>query len=60
VYVVILDATLHGSSVMSTEDTVEAASAEEAEAEAIHQWSQAEPKLRFIPLYTAQVGDDAA
>ena len=61
-FVVILDATLHGSSVMTTEDVIEAASATEAEAKAIEQWKRAEPGFTFRPLFTqlAPHGDPAA
>jgi hypothetical protein len=54
VYVVILHATLHGSSVMATEDVVEAYSPEQAEEQAIAAWRALEPRFNFSPLLVLQ------
>jgi len=53
-FVVILDATLHGSSVMSTNDTIEAPSATDAERMAIEAWKRVYPAYTFRPLVTLQ------
>jgi hypothetical protein len=54
VFVVILDASLNGSSFCTTEDVIEAESAERAEAKAIAAWCELEPRLTFRPLLTLQ------
>jgi hypothetical protein len=45
-FTVILDAQFHGSSVMTTKDTIEAATPAEAEAKAIDAWKAMEPRTR--------------
>jgi hypothetical protein len=54
-YRVILAATLHGASIGSTNDVIEATSAVQAEALAIEAWREREPKLTFHPLFTCEV-----
>jgi hypothetical protein len=51
VFVVVLDAQLYGCSVMSTEDTIEAASAHEAEQDAIAAWRELEPRYTYTRLF---------
>jgi hypothetical protein len=55
-FTVILDATLHGSSVMTTE----AASGADAEALLVERWTAVEPRYVFRPLFTQQLpaGED--
>jgi hypothetical protein len=53
-YVVTLQVILHGCSVGSTEDVIEATSAAEAEEQAIAAWSEAEPRYEYRPLLTMQ------
>jgi hypothetical protein len=50
VYTVVLALTLNGASIGSTNDVFEAASAVEAEVQAIAAWRAAEPSLTFHPL----------
>jgi hypothetical protein len=51
VFVVVLDAQLHGSSAFSTEDVIEADSPEQAEQRAIAAWRELEPRYSFTPLF---------
>jgi hypothetical protein len=51
-FVVILRASLYGSSAFTTEDVVEAADAASAEAKAIAAWRNVEPLYDFAPLLT--------
>lgn len=53
-YVVILDVVLHGSSVGSTEDVIEAACADDAECIAINAWRQVRPECTFHALFIAE------
>jgi hypothetical protein len=54
VFVVTLAAYLRGSSIASTEDVIEADSADEAVAHAIREWQRVEPELTFQPLVVVQ------
>ena len=58
-YRVTLDIVLHGSSIGSTDDVVQATSAREAESKAIAGWKAMEPALTFQPLVTTAAADDA-
>jgi hypothetical protein len=51
-YVVVLDAQLHGLSAFSTEDVIEADSPEQAEQRAIAAWRELEPRYTYTPLLT--------
>jgi hypothetical protein len=52
-FLVILEGSVDGCACMTTRDTFEAATADEAEALAVAAWSELEPTLRFAPLFTA-------
>lgn len=51
-YTVILDVRLHGSAYATTEDIIEADSAEAAERQAIMAWRAVRPDRTFHPLLT--------
>jgi hypothetical protein len=53
-YVVILQASLHGSPAHTTHDAIEAESCEEAEEKALAGWREAEPRYTYGPLLTLQ------
>jgi hypothetical protein len=53
-YVATLQVILHGCSVGSTEEVVEASSPAEAEEQAIAAWREAEPRYEYRPLLTMQ------
>jgi hypothetical protein len=53
-FVVVLDAQLHGSSVMSTRDVIEADTPEQAEQRAIAAWRALEPRYTYTPLFTRE------
>lgn len=51
---VTLSARLHGSTAFTTNDTIEAATAHEAERKLIEQWKAVEPAFEFVPLLTVK------
>jgi hypothetical protein len=55
-YMVILDVRAHGSAYATTEDIIEADSAEQAERQAIDAWRALRPDRTFHPLLTLAAG----
>ena len=55
---VILDVRANGSSFGTTEDIIEADSAEQAERQAIEAWRAVRPDRTFHPLLTLRAGRD--
>jgi hypothetical protein len=55
---IVLAGSLDGDAVMTTDDTFEAATVEDAERQAIDAWTAAEPRYVFRPLLTMQVPTD--
>jgi hypothetical protein len=49
---VILEMRLHGSACGSTDDVIDAETADEAEQTAIREWKKVRPDLTFAPLLT--------
>ena len=54
-YTVILEVRLHGSACGSTEDVIEAETADEAIEKAFRQWRRAQPAMTFAPLLTIKL-----
>jgi hypothetical protein len=55
---IVLSGSLDGDTVMTTDDTFEAATVEDAERQAIDAWSAAEPRFTFRPLLVMQLPTD--
>ena len=53
-YTVILNVSQNGAAVGSTNDVIEAESADEAERKAIEAWKVARPACSFTPLFTRE------
>jgi hypothetical protein len=52
VFTVLLAITMNGSSIGSTEDVIEADTADEAERETVEAWTRVRPECTFGPLLT--------
>jgi hypothetical protein len=55
---IVLAGSLDGDTVMTTDDTFEAATVEDAERLAVEAWTSVEPKLAFHPLLVMQLPTD--
>lgn len=55
---IILAGSLDGDTVITTDDTFEAATVEDAERQAIDAWTSTEPRFTFRPLLVMQLPSD--